>query len=267
MRCHFVLENRKQLEYDRSQTPCENVMRFFESVKVMIYVWDKVEIDGKVMPFLDSAWQNDLGLKDITKDFQEEFLAHLIDFSMSHDKYSVELRTCKSVLHTINLFYAASTRQSRIHTRPDRVQDLAGVVKFESLPVEYRVMIDRCYELFAVFFRHLQEIIQEEEKDFERKEYVRVESSYEWTGEKNDFSELALALFASGAVKVKGTRKFMPSRFARELAAFFDIDKLNFDQDIDQISARPLRKRGEFIEKCLRQLEKAYDDRDRTKKK
>ena len=265
MRSPFILERRKQLNYDKSKMPSENVDVFYESVKLMRYERTKMEIEGKVTYYLDSAWQNEVGLKDITMDFQEMFSEHLVEISMSSDEYSMELRKCKDVLQRINHHYGPTFTSLLIITRPEKIQDPEYIIDYESLSDDLKVTIARCYELFVVLFQQLKEIVSEEEKNYERKEYVRSKSTYEWGGEKNDFSELALAIFESGIVKRTGNKTMMRSTFARELAAFFGIDKLNFDQDIELIGSRQKRKPGEFIDKCKEKLLKYFKEKYEVK--
>jgi hypothetical protein len=111
----------------------------------------------------------------------------------------------------------------------------------------------------------LDECINEERREYEQKQYVLKGSSYSWTGDKNDLSELALALYATGRVNRKGKKKLMPSTFAREFAAFLGVDKLNFEQDIDLIGARQKRKPGEFLDKSKDALLKYFDKRYKKK--
>lgn len=203
-------------------------------------------------------------------DFQEKFTEHLVETSMSADSnsdYVTILNESKIILQNINHFYGPTFTDILIITRPEKREDIELIVNYEALPDDVKINITRCYELFIVLFRHLKEIVSDEEKDYERKEYVRSKSTYEWIDDKNDFSELALAIYASGAVKRAGTKKMMPSTFARELAAFFGIDKLNFDQDIDLIGSRQKRKPGEFIEKCSEKLNKYFDEKYEVKGK
>lgn len=263
MRSAAILERRMQLNYDKRKTPSENIDTFYDVVKVMRYEHAKIEIEGKVIYFLDSAWQNEVGLKDITREFQEAFTAHLVEVSMSSgEDYPKELRQCKDRLQSINHDYGPTFTSVLIVTVPEGITEPELIVKYETLPEEDRLMVTRCYDLFRVLFQHLKEIVSDEEKDYERKEYVRSKSTYEWIDDKNDFSELAMAIFASGAVKRTGTKKMMPSTFARELAAFFGIDQLNFDQDIALIGERVAkRKRGEFIDKCGKKLEKYFKEK------
>ncbi len=207
----YLIDDRKPLIYDKDKKPIENVQRFFDTVKCMRYRYVIRKIDGKSIYFLDSSWKNEIGLRDITNKFQKAFTEHLVQFSTDENQqedYSAYLRNCKELLRTINGFYRSTFMD--VLTITESIDPGQGefIVNYDTLPDEYKVMIQRCYDLFIALFRHLEDCVNDEIKENERKEYVRDKSTFLWTRDKIEISEIALALFLSGGIKRRDGRKF-----------------------------------------------------------
>lgn len=254
---------RKKMDYDKSKSPFENLKDFFSGVTILRYELSEEKIDKKKREILRSAWKNEHELREIINRFHEEFTEHLIKMSTDEktvNTYPITLKECKNLLRKINRKYSPSSPEVMILFRDSKHEE--WIVSFDSLSEKQKESIFRCYELLALMAKDLVESVNEEEKDFESNNHVRTNSTYQWVTDKNDFSELALAIFASGALKRRKGLKMKPSTFARELAAFFGIKTLNYDQDIALISARSARrKQGEFLDKCKKNLLIKYEEK------
>ncbi len=258
----------KKLVYDKSKSPIENIASFYAGVKMLRYEWSEVKIGGKSKYYLHSAWGNEVGLRDITEKFYEVFASTLVDISMDasrKDNYEELLAECKQLLRKTIHYFNISFTDILIIERPKSLEKAQLILHYEALERKDKVSIARCYDLIVVLFRQLDECVNEERKEYERKQYVLKGSNYFWTGDKNDLSELALALFATGRISRIGKKKLMPSTFAREFAAFLGVDKLNFEQDIDLIGARQKRQPGEFLDKSKDALLKYFDKKYKKK--
>jgi hypothetical protein len=173
--------------------------------------------------------------------------------------YDELLSECKQLLRKVIHYFNASFVDILIIERPKSLQKVPLILHYDALAQKDKISIARCYDLIVVLFRQLDECVNEERREYERKQYVLKGSNYSWSGDKNDLSELALAIFLTNKVSRKGKKKLMPSTFAREFAAFFGVDKLNFEQDIDLLGTRPRRKPGEFLDKSKGALLKYFD--------
>lgn len=251
------------LYYNKSKTPSQNLYDFCLAVDTVKYEWVEITIEGEVKCYLDSDWQNEVGLKDITLNFQSSLTNHLMELSTikaNADHYPTILKECRELLRTANHRFSTDIANVLILTRPASLTIAPNIVEYYSLPEKQRIMVYNCFQLLVVFFRNLNDCIEEEMRDYERAQYVMKNTSYEWTNDKNDLSELALAVFESAAFK-RNRKKLMPSTFAREFAAFFGVTDLHFDQDIDLIGARQRRKQGEFIDQCKDSLVKYFKEK------
>lgn len=264
---------RRKMVYDKKETPVKNIERFFESVKTLRYEWGQITIDGKKTYYLDSAWKNEAGLQDITFKFQSSFLEHLYEIStekVKAENFLEYLNGCRNILRIANHRYSTDLVNITVFKIRDSLAISPIPVEYDSLPVAVQIKVSNCFLLLVAFFRELKDNIEEEVSDYERKQTILKNASYVWTSDKNDLSELALAILASGAFKRKG-KTLRNATFANDLAAFFGVSNLHFKQDIDLNGRRERRKRGEFIEKCKNALEEYYKSRDnyrnKTKKK
>jgi len=201
-------------------------------------------------------------LKEIRNRFQDEFAEHLILLSMDEkvvETYPSILKQCKNLLRKINRYYSPTFTEVMILFRNSKNE--IEQISIDSLSEAQRQSIHRSYELLGQMAKDLAEIVKDEEQEFKSIEYVRDKSTYEWIVDKNDFSELAMAIWGSGALKRTENRKMMPLTLARELGAFFGIKNLHFNQDIKLISERSgKRKQGEFLDICKKNLLKTYEE-------
>ena len=251
-----------KMKYDHLQSPRQNLSVFFGAVKTLRFELVVRKIGRKKVEFLHSAWKNDAELKEIISRFTESFNEHMLQISVdenSRQPYGKELLECKKILLRINRHYSPSfTGAMVIHEGKQ--------ISLDSLSSKQYEMMLRCNELLAIAAKDLESFVMEEEREYKGREYQRSNSHYQWIGKKKDFSELAMAIWASGAINIKGAGKLKPSTFARELGAFFGIDKMRFDQDIDDIASRSnSRKAGDFVLKCNEKLLKVIDERNPVK--
>lgn len=253
---------RKKMDYDRSKSPFENLNDFFGAVQMLRYELIEEKIDKRKKEILRSAWKNEFELKEITNRFQDEFAEHLIQVSMDEkvaETYSSILKQCKKLLRKISRYYSPTFTEVMILFRNSKNE--IEQISIDSLSEAQRQSIHRSYELLGQMAKDLAEIVKDEEQEFKSIEYVRDKSTYEWIVDKNDFSELAMAIWGSGALKRTENRKMMPLTLARELGAFFGIKTLHFNQDIKLISERSgKRKQGEFLDTCKKNLLKTYEE-------
>lgn len=250
---------RKKLIYDKSQSPVLNLESFYEGVKMLRYEWAEIKVEDKSQYYLDSPWGKELSLREIALKFQQAFTGHLVELSMAEDiDYPSVLTNCKETLRKSNHYFSASFTDILIITRPLSIQEPELIVHFESLPDDEKLSITRCYDLIVVFFRTLAECVEDELREYQFKEYVRTKSTYTWTGDKNELSETALALYLSGWIKRRDGRELKASVLARELAAFFGTDKLNFDQDINAMTYRAHGSRTEGTDHLQKKLDEYF---------
>ena len=259
-----IISNIKtKMVYDKSKSPKDNLNIFFGAVKTLRFELVIKKIGKRQVAHLHSAWKNDVELKEIISRFAENFTDHMFQSSTAEvgsDTYGSELLECKRLLLKINRHYSPSFTGAMVMCDGE-------LVSLDSLSARQYEMILRCYDLFALTAKDLMAFVQQEEQEFKWREYQRSNSLYNWAIDKKDFSELAMAIWASGAINIKGTGKLMPSTFARELGAFFGINKMRFDQDIDDIASRNgRRKAGDFILKCNERLLKVIEERKALKK-
>lgn len=258
---------RKKMDYDRSKFPFENLSDFFDAVQTLRYELFEEKIDKKKREFLRSAWKNELELREIINRFQDEFAEHLIQLSMDEkvtETYPSMLKQCKNLLRKINRYYSPTFTKVMILFQSDKNE--IEQISIDSLSEKQRQSIHRSYELLGQMAKDLEEFVKDEEQEFKSIEYFRDKSTYEWIVDKNDFSELAMAIWGSGALKRTENRKMMPLTLARELGAFFGIKTLHFNQDIKLISERSgQRKQGEFLDICKKNLLKIYEEKLESK--
>lgn len=261
--------NRAKMNYDKEKTPLQNLNIFFDAVKTLRYELVEIKIGKKKEVVLQSAWKNENELKEIISRFQEEFTEHLITTSMDEkikEPYPAILKECKKLLRKVNSHYSLSLTHTMIFHRNNRGDEM--FVSVESLSNKQTQSILHCYDLLTYAFRDLYECVLQEEREYAYNLYVRSKSTYVWDNDKNDLSELAMAIFASGAVKRSGMQVMMEAPFAREFASFFNVEKLNFPQDIALIASRNAKRpQGEFIDTCKENLLKVYDEKLNPKKK
>ena len=250
---------RKNMIYDTERAPLDNIDTFFKAVKTPQYEWISVksEDNKKVRYFLDSAWRNEAGLQEITRLFYEAFMSNVVKQSMDeavHEDYLEILKSCKKSLTQINHYYIPSFTRMTIIRRHARSRSKDGVMAYDDLPPMEQQVIANCHELIKALWIELEDFVVEEMRDHQLRESIRIKSDYRWGGDKNDLSELARALFETGRIKRAGDKTMKAGTFARDLAAFFGVEKLNFDQDIDLIYSRQNRQQGEFLSTCLKDL-------------
>ena len=229
-------EIRKQLIYDKTKLPVENIQQFYDAIKIMRYEFVEEKFNGESMFLLYSAWGNEVGLKKIINKFQESFIEHLVETSTALDDatYWGMLRECKRNLKIMNLSLRTSFTNILIINKGEEPGEHGGTIEYDDLEDDHKNNIYHCYELLGLFFSDLEDLVIEEMRDVIDNDYVRKNSKYEWykkTANK-EFVVLAAALFASGAVKIRGHKKFMENTFARDLAAFFGITNIYYDQYI-----------------------------------
>ena len=249
---------RNKMNYDQLKSPKENLSIFFGAVKTLRFELVVGKIGRKKVEFLHSAWKSDAELKEIIFRFTESFTEQMLQISVDENSlqpYGKELLECKKMLLRINRHYSPSFTGAMV------IQE-GKQISLDSLSSNQYEMMLRCNELLAIAAKDLESFVMEEEREYKWREYQRSNSHYQWIGKKKDFSELAMTIWASGAVTVKGTGKFKSGTFARELGSFFGIDKMRFDQDIDEIAFRNgNRKAGDFVLKCNEKLLKVMDER------
>lgn len=263
---------RKNMIYDTNRSPLDNIESFFTAVKAPQYEQISVEseVEGKVRYVLGSAWKNEAGLQKITNSFFEVFTEEMINRSMITkfaEEYAETLKDCKRKTHQINLHFMPSFGRWTIIRRHPESRDKDVMLAPDDLPEEQRLLIERCYELIRTLWLQLEEFINEEIKENERREYVRTNSDYIWEGDKNDISELARALYETGSLKRGGGKKMMASTFARDLAAFLGQKTSFFHQDIELLYSKPSEQRGGFLLKCHKALIFYYDNKHGQSKK
>lgn len=253
---------RNKLLYNPEISPVKNIEIFFEGVKTLKYEWVEIEIKGKITAYIDSAWGKELDLRETTSNFLTAFVNHLINLSMEEQTdYLNLLNDCKIVVRKINHYFLASFSDILIVTRPQKIEDPPEIIKYESLPDTDKISISRCYDLIRSLFTSLAAIIEDETKEFQHKEYIRSKSSYTWSGDKNELSEIALALYLSGWVKRRDGTILKPSVLARELAAYFGIEKLNFDQDINALTFRLHGSKTEGLDLLQSKMQEYFSQR------
>lgn len=236
------------MHYDKKKNPIENLNSFFGFVKVFRYTWASFKVDGKTKYHLESEWRNEAGLKSITHSFLDEFNNQLLQLSSTDNKnHRILLRRCNNILFKVSHHFKPSFHDILIIRKPDKLEKIPLIIHFESLPMKATLSIHRCYELIIVFIRQLQECVSEEIREFEGSEYVRVKSPYEWRGKKNNLAELSLAIFCSGSLQRKDGKKMKPSTLARDMASFFGVYKLNYENAIELLTFRKNRKKGAFL--------------------
>ncbi len=235
----YLESYRNKLLYKTEYSPIKNVETLFEGTKILRFEWVEIMIEGKIIGYIDSPWGKELDLREISSEFLTSFVNHMVALSMDEQTdYLKLLNDCKILLKRINHYFSASFSGILIVTKPLKNEELAGNVNYESLHETDKLSISRCYDLIRSLFTSLAECIEVETKEFQHKEYVKSKSSYTWSGDKNELSEIALALYLSGWVKRRDGSTLKPSVLARELAAYFGIEKLNFDQDINALTFR-----------------------------
>ena len=254
--------NVANLYYSKDKSPIENLDTFFDAVKVPLYEW--FELNDKSGYILLSLWNGAAGLKDITTNFQKDFCSHLIEISIDEKQtkdYNILLRECRARIQDINHYHKPSFNNVRIFTKVNAIEGELGTVKFESLPDFAQDTITRCHELFIVFYRQLDESITEEMKDYERSSYVMKASPFQWSGDKVELSEIALALFLSQRIKDREGKEINRTIFSRELAAFLGIHKLNLDQNIVSVMYNTHYSKTKFLDFLREKTEEYFAQR------
>ena len=261
---------REQLIYDCTKLPHENIEQFFAATRIMRYEFVEEKINRRKKHVLISAWRNQVGLRDITTEFLDSFASHLIDISMGVDqkKYKEILGNCKKVLPKIKYYYQPSFTNILIIYKRKNPGEPDGIVKYNDLSEKLQEVISQCYELLGDFFSDLREFVSEEERSLLDNDYVRENSKYEWDTEtpSKDFIVLAAALFASGAVKIRGHKKFMENTFTRDLAAFFGITNIFYDQNIRALN-RKQKQPDDFLRLMQDKFNQLHEEKLLAKKK
>ncbi len=247
-----------KMSYDNSNTPLENLKAFFTAVKIQRYNLVVAKVDKKKYEQLQSAWNNQVELKDIIGRFQESFNEHIILTSTNENcekPYVKLLAEMKVLLRKIIQHF---TGEPQVQIFDQNGELLAN----DSLNAAYTKYLISCHNLLANAAKDLAECVAEEVRENSHLEYVRKNSQYVWIADKNDLSEMALAIYASGAVEATGSKLLMQATFARDLAAFFGVERINFHEDISLIMSRNnKRKQGEFINTCQTELQKILDEK------
>lgn len=258
----YLESYRSKLLYKTEFPPVKNVETLFEGTRILRFEWVEIEIEGKIIGYIDSPWGKELDLREITSNFLTAFINHLVCLSMNEQTdYLNLLNDCKILLKRINHYFSASFSDVLIVTRPLKNEQPPEIIKYESLPDDDKTTISRCYDLIRSIFTSLAASIEDETKEFQHKEYVRSKSSYTWSGDKNELSEIALALYLSGWVKRRDGSTLKPSVLARELAAYFGIEKLNFDQDINALTFRLHGSKTEGLDQLRTKMQDYFSQR------
>jgi hypothetical protein len=253
----------KKLLYNKKMSPDKNVNRFYEATRTLHYEWIEIEIGKIKQHYLISAWENFVVLRDITMNFRSTFETELVAKSMdgtTEPEFRALLAKCQLAVRHARHYFNISYTDILTISKPAHLDESFPVNPL-SLPDKHKLEILKCYNLIVVLFNELFVCIEEEIKEFERREYVRTTSTYNWSGDKNELSELGMALFASGKISRRDGKKIMPSTLARELAAFFSIDSLDYDQNVMAMTWRTNGSKTEFLDDLKKKAEEYFTQR------
>ena len=136
------------MDYDKSQSPVENLKNFFGGAATLRYELAEEKNGKKKTEVLKSAWKNEFELKEITSRFQEEFSDHLIKLSMDEkvvDAYPSIIKECKNLLRKINRHYSPSFTDVMVLSRNNKNEEEIGnsAQTIPPIPPEARPLIPR----------------------------------------------------------------------------------------------------------------------------
>ncbi len=229
----------KELVYDSELTPDKNISNFFEYFFSLSYRILKGP-DGE--KFLSCAWHDYNWLKDqVCPNFQKDLYDAVLEKSDFAEKGGEYLSLLKSLISKMSAIKGTYDNAVRNVLVVDETTGLAGPkskLPFSALEEPWQIEIENTYNLLRIFSGTLYEMLSEERVYFTGLAQTFHNSKYRWTTDKIAISELVFALVNSGWIDSQADKKLMPNALARDIAALFGVESLNYRFDVRSFGRR-----------------------------